>query len=55
MLNIKERASEIRDNHKRGLILLGISWKILATLIMIEKCNWPKDMSTPKNQVENIK
>lgn len=37
MNELKDKAKEIRQNHKIPLIMLGISWKILITLVFLEQ------------------
>ena len=45
MESLKSRAEFMRKHNKKSIILAGIAWKLLATMIMVEKCRWPEDLS----------
>ncbi len=48
MESIKEKLQFHRKHNKRALMIAGIAWKVLVTMIMIEKCRWPEDLSIRK-------
>lgn len=42
---LKEKIQFHWKHNKTWIIIVGIAWKLLATMIMVEKCKWPEDLS----------
>jgi len=47
-MEIKKDIELMRKRNKAPLLIVWITWKLFVTMIMIQKCSWPEDLSIRK-------